>query len=818
MTKTIFVDPSVAGPDLLFSTGTVAADGAEQFAAALPEIGGSADTGWNITQWNTPASEIFDPAAPVLADAADDDPVLGTAIASWHTGTATSGSGLVVYGGPGTYTYALTAAGGGTRDTFLQTTGYAPGAVTFAHPITFTAEERLAAASAGDGGTAIAFNSFTVFFNEAGSPGYDASKPTDEVFLQVPLTDFRGEPGPYETISKGNYDQTIYNLSSQSVSATDAVTSDASVNALGFAADDGALHTVSIDLSQALLRLVDQMALQDPADAAAFLDFSRWSIGSVYAGVETSSGPDGDAVPGGALTLDIAHPTLTEDTDQTASSSMAPSTVQSIDGNGYANDEDAGIVATLSGTVNAVRLTGTGIKTVTSRGSDSVTVGDGQTVALHADGTGLAVDGQIATFGGASIDGTAPLSVSGSFGTLDVSSAAAGDTITGSASGAATVTLNGSAARLDLSSAATVTLGGDGDQVATSGGIVSLSGADIGQNAAIDLDGGGTQTVFLNGRSGAVTETGSGTQVVVASAGGQDGSVQLTGGAGTQTLWTGGATATVTGSNMGMGTGSAGSLAIHAQAGSHVALQLGAERTTLDDEGGTVIVQGASDPAASAFVSGGAGRVTVQGGAEQLVAAAGTSADGLLQVVAGSGAQTIFGGAGTVTAIGSHATAGSQVIVNGADPDAVTTIFGGLTRQTIWTGQAHDTIVSSDQAGDASGSIAAIIQGGTSAYWGGTESASLTNGDGILDAFLRGDGAVSILASMTGTGRTTLTGFNPLHDTLTLGGLSDPSAVQVAYGGGNATLSVGGSAASVILVGVSHVDLSPFAGGVAVTV
>lgn len=811
MTQDIFADPSVAGPDMLFSTGQVA-DDAEQFADSVPTVEGSPDLGWNVTQWNTPTGQIFDPAAPLLADPADADAVLGAAVASWHTGTATSGSGLVVYGQPGNYTFALSASGGATRDTFLQTTGYAPGTVTFDHPITFTADERLTAASAGTG-TAIAFNSFTVFFNEAGSPGYDAAMPTDEIFLQVPLTDFRGEPASYETISKGNYYQTIYNLSSQSVTASDAVTSDASVNALAFAADDGALHTVSIDLNQALLRLVDQMALQDPANAAAYLDFSRWSVGSVYAGVETSSGPDGETAPGGALTLDIAHPVLSEDDGQTASSAMALSTVQSIDANTYANAESAATVTTLAGTVTTLLLTGDGTKTVTSRGTDAVTVGNGQTVALHADGASLAVTGQVSTFGSASIDGTAALAVSGSFGTLGIVSAAAGDVVTGSAADIATLMLGGSAARVDLSSAANVFLGGDGGQVATDGGLVSLSGAGTDQAATVDGSGGGSQSVFLNGRSASVTETGTGAQLVVAAAAGQSGHVQLDGGLGAQTLWTGGATAQVAGG----AAGADASLAVYAQAGSTVAMQLGGERTEIDNDDGAVTVQGGTDAGGTARLFDGAGSLVVLGGAGQILAAAGAGADSLLQITAGSGAQTIFGGAGTVTVIGSHATAGSQTIVNGADPTQATTIFGGLTQQTIWTGQADDTIVASGQAGDASGHIQAIVQGGTSAYWGGSESAWLDNQDGILNAFLRGDGAVSILADLAGSGRTTLTGYNSLRDSLTLGGVSDPSAVQLVYGGGNTTLSVAGSTASVTLVGVSHVDLSSFAAGVAVT-
>ena len=172
MKTTIFADPSVAGPDILFSTGAVV-DGAQTWTADLPDVAGSPDPSWNVTQWNTPSDQVFDPDAPTGGDA---DALLGPALAAWNTGAAGDGSSFAVFGSAGDATFRVGASGGSTRDTFLQTTGYAAATVTFDHQITFTADERVAAAVAGSG-TAIAFNAFTVFFNEAGSPSYDPSLP-----------------------------------------------------------------------------------------------------------------------------------------------------------------------------------------------------------------------------------------------------------------------------------------------------------------------------------------------------------------------------------------------------------------------------------------------------------------------------------------------------------------------------------------------------------------------------------------------------------------------------------------------------------------
>ncbi len=796
MKTTIFADPSVAGPDVLFSTGAVV-DGAQSWAADLPAVAGSPDPGWNVTQWNTPSDQIFDPDAATV-DPAAADALLGSPLAAWNTGTAQDGSLFAVYGGPGNYVFRVGASGGSTRDTFLQTTGYAAATTTFDHQISFDAEERVASAVAGSG-TAIAFNAFTVFFNAAG-PSYDPSLPSTEIFLQVPLVDFRGEPGAYSTITADDTYQQIYNLSSQYVTGSGVVASNASVDYLPFSTDTGGLHSVRIDLNQALLRLVDALAGQDPAMASSYLDLFRWSLGSYYGGVETSAGSVGDTE---SLALDIAHPTVTEDDSVPVSSDAPVSTVQSIDGGSYADIETDDVVTTLPDTSNTIALAdGDGMaKTVTSDGADTVSVGRGETVALHALGARLTVIGNTGAV--VAIDGSGPVATSGAFDALTLHSDADGDVIDGLAS-SASLTLGGDGDQVGLDGPADASLSGQDDTLAAGGGTVSL----FDDGDTVDLNGAGSQTVFLNGHDATIGETGSGSQTVVGTAS-QAGLVRLQGGDGAQTLWTGGTSAVVTASNDG---GPQASLTVRAQPGSTTTVQLGGEATLVDDEGGAVTVNGGADPAASATVFDNAGPVAVWGGAERLVASLG---GGALTVQAGSGSQTVFGGAGSLEVLGSHTVGGLQTIVNGVAPNQATTVFGGRTVQTIWTGQAHDTIVSSTEAGDASGSVAAFIQGGSSSYWGGVEQATLDNLGGTLDAFLNGDGRVSVLAAMTGGATaTTLHGFNSERDTLLLGGALVPQ-LHMASADGGTVLTLGGSA--VTLVGTAHVDLSAVAGGVLVT-
>ncbi|MBE7212845.1 MAG: hypothetical protein INR65_17675, partial [Gluconacetobacter diazotrophicus] len=518
----LLVDPSVAGPDILFSTGTVSADGTENYSRVLPDIVGIADRYWNLTQWNAPGG-IFDPAAPD-APGTIRDPLLGASLASWRTGGEPGAtSSFAVFGTANDATFRLAAAGGTLRDTFLQSTGYAPGTLSFDRNLVFDARERLSAASAG-GGNAYAFNGFTVFFNLPDNPHYDPSLFTTEIFLQAPLTDSRGEPGAFQTLAAGQDWQAIYDLSSENAAGNDD-----SVATLDYVADPGALHDVRLDLSAAMRRMTAAMARLDPAMATQLTDLSRWSLGSVYIGVESNG--DGGADPA-ALALDVAHPTVFSTADAGTNGA-----VQTIDGGSYAVSTADARIATAAGTVNTLRLSGLpGGQDVASRGTDTVLVGNGQADTLHALGGSLCVQGDVSSWGRVSVDGDAPILVAGRFADLSVSGGGAGTTVSASVSGTANLFLSGFGARVDLSGAANASLSGASASFAAGAGTVSL----FADGAAVDGNGPGTQTVFVDGHDATVTQTGSGRQVIVDSPT-DSGRLDVSGGAGQQEIWTGNA-------------------------------------------------------------------------------------------------------------------------------------------------------------------------------------------------------------------------------------------------------------------------------------
>ena len=293
--------------------------------------------------------------------------------------------------------------------------------------------------------------------------------------------------------------------------------------------------------------------------------------------------------------------------------------------------------------------------------------------------------------------------------------------------------------------------------------------------------------MFLNGFAATVTQDGTGVQTIVGSpdAGGQ---FTVTGGTGTQWVWTGNADATV----QAAATGTPGAaLNVAVQAGSTSTLQLGGENAMALGQGGTLSITGAPTAGAAVTVFAVAGTITMLGGAENTVA---VMDGGDLSLTAGGGSQQVFGqdqGAGTLTVMGSHSVSGgSQTVV-----DAAATIFGGNTAQQIWTGTADDTVVSSALPSDGGGSIALFVQGGTSAYWGGVETATVDDDGGLLDAFLRGGGGVSIGVDMAAAAGSTavIQNFDPTLDTLILRGLPSAAALSVSTDSAGTTLSYGAS-------------------------
>ncbi|MBE7211317.1 MAG: hypothetical protein INR65_09890, partial [Gluconacetobacter diazotrophicus] len=298
-------------------------------------------------------------------------------------------------------------------------------------------------------------------------------------------------------------------------------------------------------------------------------------------------------------------------------------------------------------------------------------------------------------------------------------------------------------------------------------------------------------TVFVDGHDATIAQSGSGRQVIVDSPT-DGGRLDVSGGAGQQEIWTGNADVHVSAAPAAV---PGASLTLLAQHGSTAALSLGGEAATAINQGGTLTVSGApgiAGGAGTATVFAEGGSTTIAGGGEALVA---VMCGGDLSITAGTGNQQIFGGdraTGSLAVMASPtASGGSQTVV-----DANATVFGGRTNQTIWTGTADDVVVASNRAADAGGHIALLVQGGTSSYWGGTESAQLDNTGGILDAFLGGDGADRIGVDMAaaGGGITILHGFDPARDTLLLRGLpASPDVLHVSTADGATTLAFGTS-------------------------
>ncbi|MDI2091145.1 hypothetical protein [Commensalibacter oyaizuii] len=364
--KNICTDPSITGPNLKFNLGDH--DGQLIQHPNLPNMEGGKDQDWWFLQWHTPTSDVFDPSQPIMNNPADYDALLGDALYSWHTGNSEESSGLVVYGPEKDYTYRLSVNGGNIRDVFLSY--YVKGrSFTFDHLIKLSVYQRIRTVSVGQGfGAAYTGNCFTVVFNDPESPYYNTDLPVFGMFLQVMLSDSRGEPSGYTNISKGNYSGAIFNANSYH-NGRDGI-NDAARQYILFKEDKGELHHVEINLNQALLQMAKYMADKDPDNAAIFLDMKNWSLGSYY------TGPESDSV-GNAMSVDTAHPILTYDESQIFSASSPEGQIQIIDNGDYGYYTNAFKTVTLPSIKNKIIYIPNNLPNhrkyeVTSNGNDTI--------------------------------------------------------------------------------------------------------------------------------------------------------------------------------------------------------------------------------------------------------------------------------------------------------------------------------------------------------------------------------------------------------------------------------------------------------------
>ena len=262
----------------------------------------------------------------------------------------------------------------------------------FDQQVTFTADERIAAASNFsplDGASAA--NCFTVAFNRSDSPDYDPALPTISFFLQAELGVAGGAPQAFATY--GTAEGNIYNIVPGAEGNDD----------LRGNPDDGALHAVSINLSGAVAQMAKWLATVDGTLGAAVLDLSKWSLTGAYIGIESS----GDS----SITLDVAHPLVTRDDGQAATTGGQ---LVSIAGGVNASDpvlvDAAGITAAPSrtgplGTGDTITFTLAGTSALSqSGGTETLLLSDGGAAAYSgtdADGDLLFTDtvqaGQTAT-------------------------------------------------------------------------------------------------------------------------------------------------------------------------------------------------------------------------------------------------------------------------------------------------------------------------------------------------------------------------------------------------------------------------------------
>lgn len=789
MPVNIFDDVS-ASPKIRFNTGT-ALNGVEQYQSELPSVSGTDNTNWNMTQWGTSASEIFDPTSPIINDPLDQDSLLGTADYSWHTGDASgASSGFVVYGSPGNYTYRLSVAGGNVRDVFLQTaTSSTAPAYTFNNAMAFTANERVSAAAPLDG-VGYVGNDFTVAFNATNSPYYDPSLPTFGVFLQVPIADTRGQPDAYSTLA---YDSTtgswsgMFNVSGNGVAYLPATS------------DTGSLHAVTIDLNAAIDQMIASMVAQGTdTNSSALENLANWSLSSMFIGPESVSGMQAG---GGALSFDVNDPNVSyDDTTQESYTSDSQEIVtisgQDTDASPTSVTTAASQVTTPTGAGQTLTLTATsGTVSVSSNADDTIASSNSAQVALHISAS--ATDTAIGNGYALSADGSGGLTTSGSFSTLDLTNTGL-STIGG--------TLSGTSATIDNANATfALLLAGD----------TSLH-VEAGQGTIDSASSDATLTIFTNNNTMTVSNSASAVEVIVAGQNGPVDNALTVNGGGVQQIWNGNENLTFL---AGTDTGGPSMFApfsddapqayLGIQGGAN-SVTLNLQKTTVWATGGVTTVTGSQNASAADLLVTDGGQIDVTGDEGIFDLVAFHSQNVTDTITGGNDTETLFADSVNLIVRASDTLSGTQTIVASMSTEnnlgTTATIDGGATQQNIYTG-TKNVVVNASQT--VSGNhILMAVQGGASVFNGGLEGATIHDWGGDLTAYLGTQtGAMTLDADMSKIGTLGLYGFNPGTETVTLTGITNPADIQLATSQGNTTISVTGESGHITLYGTTGISL-----------
>ncbi len=717
----------------------------EDLNPVLPDITGPVSADWHFTQWN-PGS-WFDPADTIV-DPPLVDPVLGQADYEWQA----VGSSIAIFGSPGNYTYALTDSDGDLRDLNLESGVTPPASFTFDDQVTFTADERIAAASNfGPVDGASAANCFTVAFNRQDAAYYDPSLPTISIFLQVEMSVAGSVPKAYASFDASG--GSIYNV----------VPGAEGNQYLPGNPDSGALHQVSINLSSAVAQMTQWLATADPAVGDAVLDLSKWSLTGEYIGIEASTGS--------SMTLNVAHPIVTRDPNQPTQ--MSAQTV-SINGGADAQTPvvvdiesvtatpgETGVLAagdTVSFTVmgsSALAEQGTTASLSLSDGGSAVfsaANGSGGLIFTYTVGSGdLSPDLKVVALNlnGSTITDTSNASIDAA----SLASAAGIDT--GIAVDATSPVVSGDAVQISTAAGGMVVLTGNqfaishpellGSASAQSGtqGLNTLSANspnvlivpnNLGQTAVIDNDASSTVVV---GDGDDLTYSGSSNALIIGGAGNDT----VLSGSGSDTIALGG-----------------GSNQIYTGSGHSIVYSQGADLVQAGSGNDTVSVTGSN-----ATINGGYGASTLDvddsaGSGTVINVSTGATVEGSsssVTTINAYGDTTVHGGAGGTLYNEQNGTLkfvglGGSVTVTGGPAAGNDTLYGASGSNVVLASQAHNNVfVANDPNYGADGNVTldgGMADGGNQ-FWAGSGNASLIGGTGG-DTMVGGTGNATMVGGI----------------------------------------------------------------------
>jgi hypothetical protein len=730
-------DPSVDGPKLAFNNGQVTGV-TEDLNPVLPNIAGPVSS-WHITQWN-PGS-WFDPAT-MIVDPPLVDPVLGSALYQWNA----IGSSLSIFGAPGNYIYALTDGNGNLRDLNLETGAYASANYTFDKQVTFTADERIAAAADNgpvDGATAA--NNFTVAFNRQDSANYDPSLPTISIFLQIELSVAGAVPKAYASFgtSAGN----IYNV----------VPGGEGNNYLAGNPDGGALHQVTINLSSAVAQMTRWLATADPSAGNAVLDLSKWSLTSAYIGIEASTGS--------TMTLDVAHPVVTRDPN-------LPTVVQ---------DRTVAITNALTESSSVL----VDVSSLVATPSKPGVLGAGETISFTLTGTSSLVqtggneqlllsDGSKAKFAG--IDANGALTFTDTIATGDQASdlKVIGLSLNGSTIGdrsgatldlATMASASGDDTGIAIDATAPILVGGS-VAVPVDGGVLTITGNlfAAARPALVSAAGASQATAGLNIMTASGTLAVSNGLGVVAVQDNAPSSTIIVGD-GDSLLYSGSSNATIiAGAGRHTVFGGSGNDVVALGGGANQ-IVLGAGDNVVRSEGADLIQAGSGHDTVTvtgtnATINGGYGSSTLlvddSAGSNTLIkVSAGatiTGASASVTTINAYGDTTVSGGAGGTVYNEQNGTLkfvglGGSVTVTGGPAAGNDTLYGASGANIVLASQAHDNIfVANDPHYGADGDVTlnGAQAGGGNEFWAGSGNATLIGGSGG-DTLVGGMGAATVI-------------------------------------------------------------------------